>query len=260
MLREGLIVQGRVIKALFLREVKTRFGERRLGYVWAFLEPLLHIGVFILLWKVTGRMGAYGVDPILFLISGVIPYLLYTNVVAKVMKAVDSNKALLIFPQVKIMDFVIVRVLLEIITFIIVFWGLVFAVRLGGVDFEIKDFLGVNIKLFLLGFFGGCLGYLLIPLDTIMPMMGQVIRIVNRLMYFTSGVFYSIDGMPPGMKEIFIWNPLALSIHMIRTDLFVQVKYMETFCRWEYVLLLSMIMFIAADVLKKRLLKLIVES
>ena len=33
----GLVVQLQVIHALIMREIKTRFGTHRLGYVWALL-------------------------------------------------------------------------------------------------------------------------------------------------------------------------------------------------------------------------------
>jgi tetratricopeptide (TPR) repeat protein len=38
-----LNTQRRVIRALVIRETRTRFGDSRLGYGWALLEPVLHI-------------------------------------------------------------------------------------------------------------------------------------------------------------------------------------------------------------------------
>jgi capsular polysaccharide transport system permease protein len=38
MARSGLEVQQAAVKALFLREIKTRFGKYRLGYLWAALS------------------------------------------------------------------------------------------------------------------------------------------------------------------------------------------------------------------------------
>ncbi len=47
MARSGLEVQQAVIKALFMREIKTRFGKYRLGYLWAVLEPAAHLMVLV---------------------------------------------------------------------------------------------------------------------------------------------------------------------------------------------------------------------
>ena len=42
---EQLQRQARVIQALIIRETRTRFGDSRLGYGWALLEPVLHIAL-----------------------------------------------------------------------------------------------------------------------------------------------------------------------------------------------------------------------
>jgi len=44
-LMDALRCQCRVLHALIIRETRTRFGESRLGYGWAVMEPLLHITV-----------------------------------------------------------------------------------------------------------------------------------------------------------------------------------------------------------------------
>ena len=47
--RGGLAVMYSSIRALLLRELQTRFGQYRLGYFWIFLEPLLNIGILLLI-------------------------------------------------------------------------------------------------------------------------------------------------------------------------------------------------------------------
>lgn len=42
---ERLRTQCRVIRALIIRETRTRFGDSKLGYGWALLEPMLHIAL-----------------------------------------------------------------------------------------------------------------------------------------------------------------------------------------------------------------------
>ncbi|WBA82901.1 hypothetical protein [Endozoicomonas sp. GU-1] len=44
--RSSLQIQWAVIHALMVREMKTRFGDYRLGYAWALLEPLFQILFF----------------------------------------------------------------------------------------------------------------------------------------------------------------------------------------------------------------------
>ena len=40
---ERLRRQARIVHALIIRETRTRFGDSRLGYGWALIEPILHI-------------------------------------------------------------------------------------------------------------------------------------------------------------------------------------------------------------------------
>ena len=79
----ALEVQGRVIKALFLREMKTRFGESRMGVFWAFIEPMVHVLILVLVWAAFGHMGPPGIDPVLFLYTGVIPLIMFSNIMNK---------------------------------------------------------------------------------------------------------------------------------------------------------------------------------
>src|SRR5439155_3924222 len=52
---EALKTQLRVIHALLIRETRTRFGESKLGYGWALLEPVLHILMLSLVFAVMMR-------------------------------------------------------------------------------------------------------------------------------------------------------------------------------------------------------------
>ena len=117
----ALEVQGRVIKALFLREMKTRFGEKRLGFLWSFIEPAIHVSIIIGLWSVFGRLGPQGISPTLFLITGVLPYIMFVNILNQTMKSIAGNKALLVFPQIKPIDFIISRIVVEFTTYGVVF-------------------------------------------------------------------------------------------------------------------------------------------
>jgi len=49
---EALQTQSRVIHALIIRETRTRFGDSKLGYGWALLEPILHILMLSLVFAV----------------------------------------------------------------------------------------------------------------------------------------------------------------------------------------------------------------
>jgi tetratricopeptide (TPR) repeat protein len=67
--------QRRVIRALVIRETRTRFAELKLGYGWALLEPILHIALLSVMFSVL----MHGQPPIgrhffIFYYTGLIQY------------------------------------------------------------------------------------------------------------------------------------------------------------------------------------------
>ena len=48
---ESLMIQVRVVGALLMREIITRYGRNNIGFLWLFVEPLLLTLVIVLLWK-----------------------------------------------------------------------------------------------------------------------------------------------------------------------------------------------------------------
>src|SRR5690606_21073089 len=107
--RGGLAVMQASIRALILRELQTRFGQYRLGYVWVFLEPLLTIGILVLLFGTIRERAAPGIDYLVFLINGMIPFFMFRTGVTLGMSAVESNKGLFSYRAVNPIDALIAR-------------------------------------------------------------------------------------------------------------------------------------------------------
>ncbi|HEY0295100.1 MAG TPA: ABC transporter, partial [Bordetella sp.] len=73
--RSSLKIVQSVIFALFLREMQTRFGARRMGFVWVVMDPLT-ILVVILVFHAVMNTGVFqgGQDEIMFMVSGIVPF------------------------------------------------------------------------------------------------------------------------------------------------------------------------------------------
>ena len=56
----GALTQVHVVVAVLLRETKTRFGDNQLGYLWAFLEQGLMVGMFAAFFSLFGRLAPPG--------------------------------------------------------------------------------------------------------------------------------------------------------------------------------------------------------
>jgi capsular polysaccharide transport system permease protein len=256
----ALEVQGRVIKALFLREMKTRFGDKRMGFAWAFLEPAIHVFLIIGLWKFLGRMGPQGIDPILFLITGIIPYTMFVNIMNKVMNSLAGNRALMVFPQIQVIDFVISRIVVELATYMSVFIIFVIGCRYVGYEFEVEYPLGVMINFVLIALVGGGIGFILMPLLSIVRFLEHVVKLFQRVIYLTSGVFFSVERLPHEAQSYLEWNPMLQLLHGIRADFFYQMPLNPRFNDPEYVVFLIMSLWVFGIVLTKKLFRYVIED
>jgi transposase len=96
---EAIRLQSRVIAALVRRETRAHFGEMRLGYLWAIIEPALHLIVLGLLFSyVLRRHSPLGGSMIMFMLTGLMTYFLFYKLATYVAGAVSENRALLNLP------------------------------------------------------------------------------------------------------------------------------------------------------------------
>ena len=76
-----LKIQFNVTNALFLREVQTRFGSKKLGYFWAIFDAMLMVFIFASLKTAIAPKALPGVDFAVFLASGFLAFFLWKNMI-----------------------------------------------------------------------------------------------------------------------------------------------------------------------------------
>ena len=111
---ENLATQWRVVGALLIREIYTRFGRDGLGFGWIVLEPLIFAIPVLLLWSVVRAPYEHGVALMPFLWSGYLPILLFRHIGGRMLLFVRVNVGLLYHRQVTIFDIFLARCLLEV--------------------------------------------------------------------------------------------------------------------------------------------------
>lgn len=117
----GLAIQGRVVHALMLRETRTRFGRNYLGYLWGIIEPVLWILSFWALNEFGVRSSSSNLDFVGFIATGLITYDMFRSTVSRCMTSIEANRGLLFYPQIRPLDLVFARALLEVTTLALVF-------------------------------------------------------------------------------------------------------------------------------------------
>jgi len=216
----ALKLQGRVIAALTLRETRSRYGSSKLGYFWALFEPFAHVIVFIGIFSALGRAPPIGQSTGLFILTGIVPWLLYSNIVNGVMGGLQANKALLGYPQVMPMDISISRVILEFSTIFLVFLFFLAVAAYLGVSVRIDSFLQMVSATGLLILLAMGIGMINASLVAKYPSYKSIYSAISRPLYFISGVFFTADFLSPEVYEVVSINPLLHLIEWFRSGFY----------------------------------------
>jgi len=222
-LTTGVKIQSRVISALMLREMKTRYGRQRLGYLWALIEPMMFVVILSAIFSLRGRGEAWDMPLVPFLVTGIIPYLLFRDLMGVGLKAVRSNQPLLTFPQISIFDLLLARALLETATHVLAFVILT-VVIVNLIDpLRIEEPLLVLTWLILIALLGFGSGLGLGALSAIFRTVEQLApTLISRPMFFISGVFFTVEMIPESVRHIALLNPLLHLIALLRSAFFVK--------------------------------------
>ncbi len=144
MARSGLEVQKAAVKALFLREIKTRFGKFRLGYLWAALEPMAHMLILLGIFGYVMHRTMPDISFPVFLINGIIPFFVFSNITNRSIGAIEANQGLFNYRPVRPVDTIIARALLETLIYAVVYILLMAIVGLLGEEFEVTKLITLD--------------------------------------------------------------------------------------------------------------------
>lgn len=124
-------IQRRVIGALLMREILTRYGRHNIGFLWLFAEPMLFTLGVTTLWTLSNAHHYSSIPIVAFAITGYSSVLLWRSMPARCISAIEPNLALLHHRNVRLIDVFVSRILLEMvgtsISFVVLvlfFWGI----------------------------------------------------------------------------------------------------------------------------------------
>lgn len=208
--RTPLQVQKAVILALLFRELKTRFGQYRLNYVWALLEPISHVVVLSAVFSLLGRSEYFGIPVPMFIATAIVPYLFFNKTATSCINAVKANKGLFTYRQVRPIDTVYSRLILEALIYFFSYLALLFiAAWIFEYDIGMNNLLGlfyINLMLLLLTL---GVSILFLVFGALYPEPMRLIPMIAfRPMYFISGIMFPLYIIPRDYHQYLLWNPI----------------------------------------------------
>jgi len=213
--------------------MKTSTG--RLGFFWLFFEPFAQIAFFISIHVAIIESHGRGsnFDYAVFMASGFIAFNMYKNIQSASKGAFSANKGLLNYKQVKPIDTILGRVLLQvfltsIIVILFLFIGFMFTYPIGA-----QNTLLVCVGYAWLLLFSFAIGLLTAVGNAFFTGIGKTVNILSFGLLIFSAIFYPLISLPTFAQEILLYNPLVHFMEMIHAayipeldDRFVDYRYM----------------------------------
>ena len=218
----ALEIQSRVIGALILRELHTRFGRDNIGYLWFIVEPmLLAIGITSVHLAIHASLPqGYRIAP--FYLSGYVSYMVFRSIVNRATGIVISNKGLMYHQQVTLLDIILARSLLELAACICALTILVgLAITVGLAELPPRPML-VVIGMVTMTWFSTGLGMLICAGGEYSPVVERLVHPATYLALPISGMFFMTEWLAPPLRAMMRWVPLPQIIDIVRVGLFAQ--------------------------------------
>jgi len=231
---QALTTQMRVIRALMLRESLSRYGDHKIGFLWAFIEPLLTVLVLVLIFSALRNDNPGGMPLIPFMLLGIVSFGMLRDPLGQMTGAISQNKSLLAFPQVTTFDVLVSRALMELAITAFVLTFMLSMAHLLGYHSSVENPLGVVAVLLLLGTIGTGVGFLFSSLEPIIPSIRQISSLLmGRPLFLGSGLFFTAESVPAHVRELLLYNPILHCMELLRSEYFYEFE--THYGEWGYV-------------------------
>lgn len=218
--KRSLVIQGRVINALLMREIITRYGRKNIGFLWLFVEPLIMTLFIALLWKFVRADQMSTLNIVAFAITGYPLMMMWRNASNRAIGAISSNLSLLYHRNVRVLDTIFARMLLEIAGATIAQILIMSAfVAIGWIDLP-QDPLYMVIAWLIMALFAIGLGLIICSIAQKFEAFGKIWSTLSFVFMPLSGVFFFLHNLPQQAREIFQWVPMVNGTEMFRHGYF----------------------------------------
>jgi ABC-2 type transport system permease protein/capsular polysaccharide transport system permease protein len=218
--QQSWIIQKRVLGALFLRESLTRFGRHNIGFLWLFVEPMMFTLGVTALWTAAGLGHGSNLPITAFALTGYSSVLLWRNMPGRCVGAVEPNASLLYHRNVRLLDVLVARVLLEGAGASLSFVFLTIFFRwIGWIDLP-EDVLLVTAGYLMLAWFGISLGILVGALAERADLIEKLWHPITYLMFPLSGAGFVVSSLPENFQSFVLWFPMVHGVEMVRAGFF----------------------------------------
>jgi capsular polysaccharide transport system permease protein len=246
----GLNVQRRVVGALIMREIITRYGRHNIAFMWIFIEPMMFTVGVVLLWTVL-KTHTTQLPLIPFTITGYASVLLWRNTMNRCGNAIEPNRALLHHRNVRVIDLYLARLILEVAGASMSFIALSVLSVAAGLMAAPDDIFKMIIGWALLAWFAMAMGLVIGSISTISESFDRVWHVFTYLFLPLSGAFFMVNWIPKHLQAWALLIPTVDCIELLRNGYFG--AHVRTHFDIPYTVAANAVITLAGFILVKRL-------
>ena len=197
-------------------DLRSEVSRAYVGFVWWFLEPILYMAAFYIVFGLGLRMG--GDEFVYFLLCGLVPWKWFASTIGNGSKSIEAGSGMIhqvYLPKVVLPTIV---VLVNTLKFLMILPILVVFLVINGFEIALSwiSLLPIIICQFVLVWSLTSFSAAILPF---VPDLRYVIDNGLLLLMFVSGVFFSIGNVSEPVRSLLLLNPVAVLLEAYRAVL-----------------------------------------
>lgn len=217
----SLRVEGRVIYALLMREVLTRYGRHNIGFLWLFVEPMLFTAGVAAIWSALKAVHSSNLPIVAFAITGYSSILLWRNMTFRCMGSIQPNLSLMYHRNIKPFDIYLSRLILEMVgaTTSFAVLCILFGFFTNDITWpeNVAELIGGWL---LLAWFGMALAVFLGALSEDFESIEKLWHPGQYLLVPLSGAAFQVDSLPTSVQHLALLLPTVSGLEIVREGFF----------------------------------------
>ena len=216
----AVVAHRRILWLLISRDLKLRYAQSALGYLWTVLDPLLMSLVY---WFVFTRIfngRDVGADPyIVYLVVGMLAWNWANGAINDSTRALTSESKIVRSANLNREIWVLRIVGAKALEFLMSLP--VLALRGDDHDLRLSGYVfAVPLAMVLQAAATTGIGLMLAPLTVLFKDVQRLVRIFLRILFYLTPVIYGVQNVPEDYRWVFAFNPFAGIVELYRAALF----------------------------------------
>jgi capsular polysaccharide transport system permease protein len=213
---EALRSKRNVMKAVILRDMRTRFFNHGLGFLIVSLWPVAHMLILLMIYSTTGRRTPFGDSLYVFFATGLIPTLAFMYISRFMSFSLLLNRPMIAFPVVTVVDVIFGRAFLEVIAAfitLIFMFTIIYAIGDNPFPWNISEAVSAYLAVLILAVGVGVFTSVIVMFFPFFATMYSLILIV---VYLSSGTLFVISSLPEVISKPLSYSPVVHAVEWMR--------------------------------------------